>query len=139
MSDETTLRLLLVDDSATVHQTLAAMLNRRSARRADARPYHVDLVQTVEDGAVAIRAGSHDCYLVDHRVGAASGVAMIRELRAGGVTAPIIMLTGTGMVEGEAAAAGANDFLVKGHFDTPTLERAIRYAVNNADALRWLR
>ncbi len=139
MSDEpNALRLLLVDDSATVHQTVAAMLNRRGARRADARPYHVDLVQTVEDGAGAIRAGSHDCYLVDHRVGASSGVAMIRDLRSEGLMAPIIMLTGTGMVEGEAAAAGANDFLVKGHFDAPVLERAIRYAINNADALRRL-
>ena len=132
------IRLLLVDDTPTVHQTLVAMLNRRAARRASARPYAVDLVQTVQDAIDAIRAGRHDCYLVDHHVGRASGVEMIRSLRAEGVNVPIIMLTGAGTMEDEAARAGANDFLVKGAFDTPALERAIRYAIGNADALRRL-
>lgn len=132
------IRLLLVDDTVTVHQTLVAMLNRRQGRRAGARPYQVELVPTVQAGSDAIRAGRHDCYLVDHHVGRASGVEMIRRLRAEGNNEPIIMLTGTGMVEDEAAIAGANDFLVKGAFDTPALERAIRYAMGNADALRRL-
>ncbi len=128
------IRLLLVDDTALVHRTLSAMLlARRSARR-----YSVDLVQTVAEGEAAIRAATHDCYLVDHRVGRESGVEMIRRARLAGVTAPIIVLTGTEMVEQEAAVAGANDFLIKGHFDTPTLERAIRYAIGNADALARL-
>jgi signal transduction histidine kinase len=60
---------------------------------------------------------------------------MIRKARAEGITAPIIMLTATGVVENEAAEAGANDFLIKGSFDTPALERAIRYAIGNAEAL----
>ena len=124
-------RLLLVDDTRQVHQTVSAML---SARRTERR-YVIDLVETVAEGNQAIRDATHDCYLVDHRVGAESGVEMIRAAREAGVTVPIIMLTGTELVEHEAALAGANDFLVKGHFDTPTLERAIRYAIGNADAL----
>ena len=128
-------RLLLVDDTANVHQTLIAMLATRPGGRGAARRYAVALVQTVEDGLQALRAARHDCYLVDHRVALASGVEMIRQARHEGITAPIIMLTGTGLIESEAAEAGANDFLVKGSFDTPTLERAIRYAIGNADAL----
>ena len=128
------IRLLLVDDTVLVHRTLSAMLlGRRTVRR-----YVVDLVERVADGERAIRDGTHDCYLVDHRVGAESGVEMIRDVRAAGSTAPIIVLTGTELVEQEAARAGANDFLVKGHFDTPTLERAIRYAIGNAEALARL-
>ena len=138
MSGTTPIRLLLVDDTPTVHQTLVAMLGRRTGRDPGVRHYQIDLVQTVERGAAALHAGEYHCYLVDHRVGAASGTEMIRRVRGEGVTLPIIMLTGTGMVEDEAAAAGANDFLVKGHFDAPALERAIRYAMGNADALARL-
>lgn len=131
-------RLLLVDDTANVHQILLAMLAVRSSGRGASRRYSVDLVQTVEHGLAALRAGGHDCYLVDHQVASSSGVEMIRHARAEGITAPIIMLTGAGLVENAAAAAGANDFLIKGSFDTPALERAIRYAIGNADALRRL-
>ncbi len=129
------IRLLIVDDTADVHQTLIAMLAIRPGGRGASRRYVVDLVQTLEQGLAALRASAHDCYLVDHRVALASGVQMIRQARAEGITAPIIMLTGTGLVENEAAEAGANDFLIKGSFDTPALERSIRYAIGNADAL----
>ena len=133
-----TIRLLLVDDTANVHQTLLAMLAVRAGGRGATRRYTVDLVQTVEAGLEALRAGAHHCYLVDHRVAGKTGVEMIRQARTETITAPIIMLTATGMVENEAAEAGANDFLIKGSFDTPALERAIRYAIGNADALRRL-
>ena len=131
-------RLLLVDDTANVHQVLLTMLARRPNGRGASRRYTVDLVLTVEHGLETLRAGAHDCYLVDHQVASASGVEMIRQARGEGITAPIVMLTGAGLIENEAAAAGANDFLIKGGFDTPALERAIRYAMGNADALRRL-
>ena len=129
-------RLLLVDDTANVHQVLLSMLAMRPSGRGASRRYTVDLVLTVEQGLEALRAGAHDCYLVDHQVASASGVEMIRQARGEGINAPIIMLTGAGLIENAAAAAGANDFLIKGGFDTPALERAIRYAIGNADALR---
>ena len=51
---------------------------------------------------------------------------------------PIVMLTASNMVDHEAAEAGANDFLVKGGFDRPMLERTIRYAIGNAESIRRL-
>ncbi len=133
-----TIRVLLVDDTANVHHTLLAMLSQRPNGRGASRRYTVDLVQTIEAGLEVLRRGAHHCYLVDHRVGGKTGVEMIRQARAENITAPIIMLTATGVVENEAAEAGANDFLIKGGFDTPALERAIRYAIGNADALHRL-
>ena len=122
--DQAPIRLLVVDGAATVHRTRAAMLNHRTAGAR--HHYRVDLASTVERGTAALRAGHHRGYLVDHRVGPESGVGMIRRARDEGITLPIIMQTRAGVVEDEAAAAGANDFLVTGRLDTPARERAKR-------------
>src|SRR5205823_13476224 len=75
--------------------------------------------------------GGHDVYLLDYRLGPRSGLEMLRELKARGVTAPIILLTGQGEYETDRAAmvAGAADYLEKTRLDSVLLERSIRSAL----------
>ena len=131
------LRLLLIDDSPDVFVTLRAMLSP-SRRPGRLRDYKVDHVMRVADGLAAMRDGRYDCYLVDHHVGAESGLELVRSVRAAGIMAPIVMLTGSLMIDSKAAEAGANDFLIKGDFDVATFERTVRYAIGNADSVRRL-
>jgi signal transduction histidine kinase len=73
----------------------------------------------------------HDVYLLDYRIGADSGLDLMREAMLNGCRAPVILMTGQGdhEVDMQAMEAGAADYLVKGTFDAPMLERSIRYAI----------
>ena len=77
----------------------------------------------------AIRSKKFDIALVDHRIGARSGLDLIRD--AGGPLAPtpMILLTGHGDHDIDLAAldAGAGDYLDKNGLSAEALERAIRY------------
>ena len=77
------------------------------------------------------RASVADCAILDLSLPDASGLEALVALRGMSAELPIIVLTGfedlsLGMT---ALRTGAEDYLVKNHVDTYTLERAIRYAV----------
>ena len=81
----------------------------------------------------------YDVCFVDYRLaGAENGVDLARELIEGGNKMPVILLTGTNdrEIDERAASIGAADFLVKGQVSAATLDRAIRYAIQNHAALR---
>ncbi len=129
------IRILMIDDSDAAFLTLRAMLG---PRRDNGAGYVVTHTSDAAAGRADMRTGVHDCYLIDYRLRGESGLDLVRNARADGVTRPIVMLTASNGVEREAAEAGANDFLVKGEFDRALLERTIRYAINNADGVRRL-
>ena len=94
-----------------------------------------------DDGLKALLSGGHDVCLLDYRLGEHSGIDLLRRALDGGCETPVIVLTGQGdrSVDVEAMRAGAADFLVKGQFAAPLLERSIRYAMERQraqDALR---
>jgi C4-dicarboxylate-specific signal transduction histidine kinase len=125
----------MIDDSEGSFVTLRAML--APGRNHPVR-YTVSHTRDVDAGRLDMEQGKHDCYLIDYRLGTESGLDLVRGARLAGMTRPIVMLTASNMVEREAAEAGANDFLVKGEFDRPLLERTIRYAIGNAEGVRRL-
>ncbi len=92
----------------------------------------LDWVSTWEEGLAAISDASHDVYLVDLRLGARSGLELVREAAARGCTKPIILLTGQDSPDIDLAAmeAGATDYLVKGQITADQLARSIRYGIN---------
>lgn len=100
----------------------------------------LDWVSTFEEANDKIQNSSHDVYLVDHRLGAQSGLDLISEA-ARSSRAPVILLTGQGdrSVDIEAMKRGAQDYLVKSHLTAPLLERTIRYAVNRMQIMLELR
>jgi serine phosphatase RsbU (regulator of sigma subunit) len=85
-------------------------------------------------------AAEHDCALLDLGLPDASGLEGLERLRAAAEDLAILVLTGIADEERgiEALAAGAQDYLVKGHVDGELLARSVRYAVERrrADAAR---
>lgn len=65
---------------------------------------------TIEEARRALAQTTFDAIVTDYRLHGASGVDFIRELRRGGTTAPIVLVTGNEdpEVAGAAYAAGAS-------------------------------
>lgn len=133
---ETSLRILLIDDDEDDQLIVSDLL-----REVEQTRYTLELVLDADKGVQAAVRGGHDIILLDYRLGARSGLEVMRELTARGVRTPVIMLTGQGDpdIDRQASRAGAYDYLVKGNLSAEGLERAIRYAMAHArsvDALR---
>ncbi|HYQ38469.1 MAG TPA: EAL domain-containing protein, partial [Pseudomonas sp.] len=98
--------------------------------------YVLDWVDSFERGLSAIDSGAHDLYLVDNRLGADSGLELVRHAHARGIPQPLILLTGLddNELDVRALELGAADYLVKGQFDGRLLGRSIRYALERAHA-----
>lgn len=133
-------RLLLVDDDEDEHLIVRDLLCR-AARERPALSYTLDWAATYEAGLEAIARGAHDVYLVDNRLGARSGLDLLREARAHGTRAPLILLTGQDdrAIDEAAMEAGAADYLPKDGLSAAILERTIRYAIAQAGAQESLR
>jgi two-component system OmpR family response regulator len=112
------LRILLVEDDPDLARELADALERRGMA--------VDRARDVEEGEAFLRAGAHDAVLLDLGLPDGDGLALLRGLRARGVTRPVLLLTARGAVEARIAGlnAGADDYLVK-PFDTDELHARI--------------
>lgn len=83
----------------------------------------------------------HDIYFVDYRLGAKTGLDLLKDAIAMHCEEPIILLTGKGnrIVDKEAMEVGAFDYLIKAELTTDKIERCIRYALERADSLKALR
>jgi PAS domain S-box-containing protein len=129
-------RVLLVDDDEN-----AFILLRRLLAKISRKQFHVDWAPNYEEGLKIILRQQHDVYLVDYRLGGASGLDLLRKAVALQDSAPIIILTGADdpKVDLEATRMGASDFLVKDHLDAATLERSIRYSMQHYAVLKALR
>jgi len=134
--DSHPIRVLLVDDDEDYFVLTSALFDEIQNVKFD-----VQWVSSYEEGLQAITRGACDVYLVDYRLGARNGLELLREAMHLGCSAPIIILTGQGdhEVDVESMRAGAADYLVKGQFGPPLLERSIRYAMERAHTLDALR
>jgi PAS domain S-box-containing protein len=130
------MRILLIDDSMAYREEFALVL-------ADAKVKHsaLDYATTVSEGARMLSAGLHDIYFIDFRLPGGDGLALVRDARSAGMTKPVIVLTAYDSpgVDRAAEEAGATDYLPKGGFTPQMLDRAIRYAVRNTEAVRTSR
>jgi DNA-binding response OmpR family regulator len=122
-------RVLLIDDDDD-----EAALTRSVLAGVQEVQYELDHVATFSEGLASIARDDHDAYLIDHQLGDRTGVELVREARAAGSLAALIMLTGQRDRSTDLAAmeAGATDFLLKGAIDAALLDRALRYAMAQA-------
>ena len=86
-------------------------------------------------------SGSFDIYFVDYRLGAKTGVDLLREAVEAKCEQPIILLTGKGNreIDREAMRLGAFDYLVKTDLNTEKLERTIRYALERSSYINAIK
>ncbi|MGZ5244807.1 MAG: ATP-binding protein [Bacteroidia bacterium] len=131
-----TLRVLLIDDDEEDF-----LITREIIREIPKRHFSLDWVSNYKEGAEAIGRQDHDVYLIDYRLGAESGLQLIKESVQNGCTAPLILLTGQGDLEidEQAMLAGAADYLLKGSINPYQLERSIRYAIKDAQNIKEIK
>lgn len=120
------LRILLVEDDEDDY-ILTRELIEEFRWSSPALAWESDFARALD----AMVTGSFDVYLLDYRLGLHSGLDLLQAAVDKGCKAPIILLTGQGdhEVDLQAMKAGAADYLVKGSLEASTLERAIRYAI----------
>jgi DNA-binding response OmpR family regulator len=101
------MRCLIVEDDTKLALFLSRALNEEG--------YVADICGRGVDAIAQVHGGAYDFIILDWMLPGMDGLAVCRELRQGGVTTPIIMLTARGEV-GERVLglrAGADDYLGK--------------------------
>jgi len=100
-------RILVVDDEEHIREIFAQLLA--------AEGYAVVGCGTTEEVAAALAAGEFDLAFVDIRLGAQSGLDVLRLVRERLPLSPVVMVTGSPTIEtaAEALRHGAFDYIVK--------------------------
>src|SRR4051812_29755563 len=103
-------RVLLIDDDEDDR-----FLTEERLAEVPGRPYVFDWTPHYAEGLSALCGSTHDIYLLDFRLGARTGIELLREAHARGCPGPVILLTGQGQsrTDLEALDAGADDYLEK--------------------------
>src|ERR1700742_1030325 len=114
--------VLVVDDDPTQRRLIQAVLEREGFSVAQAGGGHQALARLQAGGAV-------DVIILDLSMPGMSGMETIKEMRARGFMAPVIVLTATGGVEVvvKAMQPGAQDFFIK-----PASPERIIVSIRNA-------
>jgi diguanylate cyclase (GGDEF)-like protein/PAS domain S-box-containing protein len=133
--NDSPIRVLVVDDDEDDFILVSDVLERIPGMR-----FETTWAPTYDDGLARASRGDVDICLVDYLLGAGSGIDLIRAAAAAGNRSPMVLMTGQGNPEVDAAAlvAGAADYLVKRDLDPERLSRAIRYALDRARAYHAL-
>lgn len=123
--------VLLLEDNS-----LDALLVQNALRSAsDAGPvyrYVSQWSQTLADARDALAHQRFELVIVDLMLPDSEGLATLAAVRAAAPGSAIVVITGQNDHRSavEAMRLGAQDYLVKGEFTYPSLERAIRYALD---------
>jgi two-component system, sensor histidine kinase and response regulator len=123
--------VLLIEDDEEDYILLQKVLSKVPDKR-----YKVLWEQRPERGLAHMLMEDHDISLVDFRLGAASGIDLLKEARQHGYNRPIILLTGAGggNIDIQALQAGADDYITKDLLQGELLHRLIRYAIERKKA-----
>ena len=125
------IRVLLVDDDEDDF-----LLTRETVADIPGGGYSLEWESDFDAALARICRNEFDVHLVDFRLGAKTGLDLLRRLRELKCNGPVILLTGVGQpeIDRAAEAAGAADYLEKGRLDPVLLERTIRYALRQRAA-----
>ncbi len=125
-------RVLLIEDDEDDY-----ILTRDLFAEIKSGVYRLDWQRSYDVALATVLRGEHDVYLVDYRLGGKTGVDLLQEAASQRYRAPFILLTGEAgeQTDLQAMRAGAADFLIKGQFGAPMLERSIRYSIQQTRML----
>lgn len=129
-------RILIIDDDEDDY-----LITSEYIRHIPGADFAIDWCARFEDALEFICKKAYDLYFTDYRLGARSGVDLLKEATVRGCDAPIILLTGKGNrdVDMEAMQLGAVDYLVKTDLTVEKMERCIRYTMERMEHLRALK
>jgi len=116
---DTPVRILLIEDDPELGDGLHHSLAQSG--------YAVDVARTAQDGRTACGVTRYEMLILDLGLPDADGLELLRELRAQGVVAPVLILTARGGLDDRIAGldAGGDDYLAK-PFALGELEARVR-------------
>ncbi|MGF1514554.1 MAG: ATP-binding protein [Elainellaceae cyanobacterium] len=128
------LRLLLVEDDEDDYYLIQDLLSEAE------QPFELEWVTSFEAAVAMLEHRSHDIYLVDYRLGAEDGLALMAKIQCKH-HAPVIILSGQGdrALDIAALKLGASDYLDKSNLQASLLEHYIRASVERNAALNALK
>ncbi|ABE41460.1 response regulator receiver [Rhodopseudomonas palustris BisB5] len=120
------MRILVVEDDAMIADGIRAGLALAGAS--------IDCVANCEDAVTALSANSFSAVVLDIMLPDGSGIDLLRKLRAGGDTTPVLLLTALDEVGDRIAGldSGADDYLGK-PFDLDELGARLRAIIRRRD------
>ncbi len=124
------LNILVVDDDEDDY-----LITRQICNRIQEVKINVEWAPGYDPALEQISAGEYDVILIDYRLGASTGIELLREITPH-TDVPCILLTGQGgrEVDLEAMESGATDYLAKTELTPVVLERTLRYALERKRA-----
>jgi len=127
--------VLLVEDDEDDYLITREMLASQDRAR-----FTVEWQADFDEALAAIHERRHDVYLIDYRLGARTGLDLVRAGFTHRPLAPVLILTGETNyeIDLEATALGVTDYLVKQELGPVSLERSIRYAIQHHRAIEDL-
>lgn len=120
------IKVLVVDDVPQDVEVIQSMLATSSVNR-----YSIETADRLAGAFRTLRAGGFDIIFLDLFLPESKGIETLRKIRAKTAGVPIIALTrfDDEMIGASAVKEGAQDYLVKGQFDTELLHRTIQHAI----------
>ncbi|MDB5907803.1 MAG: DNA-binding response regulator [Massilia sp.] len=121
--------VLVVDDEPHMRRVLEIMLG--------ATGHAVFSAANGREALALLRSNPVDLVITDLRMPEMDGIELLRQMREGGIEAPVIMITAHGSVESAVAAMkfGASDYILR-PFDIEALELVIARVLNEAQMVR---
>ncbi|NJL45242.1 MAG: response regulator [Leptolyngbyaceae cyanobacterium SM2_3_12] len=119
------LDILLVDDDEVDRMAVCRALSQIDLA------LEVTEVTNAEQALQSLRQQEYSCVFLDYQLPDQDGLALIHQLRAEGVTIPLIVLTGQGdeQIAVNLMKAGASDYLVKTQVSPHRLALLLRNAI----------
>lgn len=135
-SKDDVVRILVIDDDQDDFMIISDYI-----KAIDPDRFIINWCFKYGDALDHMRKRENNIYFVDYRMGAKTGLDLLRDAEALKCEEPIILLTGFGNpeVDKEAMRIGAMDYLIKSELTTEKLERCIRYALERAAAIKALK
>lgn len=95
----------------------------------------------IKDAIEQLKSNAFDIYFLDYRLGAKTGLELLKEAIQSGTHQPIILLTGRGTpeVDNRAVENGAYDYLIKSEINSEKLERCLRYALERYKSFKLIK
>lgn len=135
-TDKAVTRILIVDDDEDDFFITSEYIKNIAGRE-----FIIDWTYNYKEALDSICTKNYDLYFVDYRLGAKTGLDLIRDAQQTACEEPIILLTGKGNqeIDIQAMEAGAVDYLIKPELSTEKLERSIRYSLERTESLKALK
>ena len=124
--DKKPISVLLIDDDEDDY-----LIIKHAFSRIPDTPFTLNWCSSYDEAKKRVVQREADIYLIDYRLGAQSGLDLLKLAEPAKRSEPFIILTGVGdrEIEKRAMRLAAADYLVKGTFDAELLSRTLFYSL----------